>query len=127
MKPIYFQCIPNDYFLGDSILDEGPGLDILGLRGLDQAIEASLVNGITTISIRARYFTILPWAIGTFTEIDTSNGAVLFDIDRLNRFMRRVQFLILAATIRNSHASSTRGALGSDLWDDDDGRPQSWS
>ena len=89
-------------FWGDSILDEGPGLDILGLRGLDQAIEASLVNGITTISIRARYFTILPWAIGTFTEIDTSNGAVLFDIDRLNRFMRRVQFLILAATIRNS-------------------------
>ncbi|MGB8094783.1 MAG: hypothetical protein WCF62_29380, partial [Pseudolabrys sp.] len=87
--------------------------------GLDQAIEASLVNGITTISIRARYFTILPWAIGTFTEIDTSNGAVLFDIDRLNRFMRRVQFLILAATIRDSHASSTRGALGSDLWDDE--------
>ena len=43
---------------GSRLDDETKGLDVLGIRALDQSIEASLTNGITTISIRARYISI---------------------------------------------------------------------
>ena len=100
------------FFWGDAILEESAGLDILGVRGLDQAIEASLVNGITTISNRARYLTLLPWALGMFFEMDLENGEAEFDRARLHDFLQRLEFLILAATLCDPDAKDTGGALG---------------
>jgi hypothetical protein len=104
------------FFWGDDILEESAGLDILGVRGLDQAIEASLVNGITTISNRARYLTLLPWALGMFFEMDLEHGEAEFDRGHLGSFLQRLEFLILAATLCDPDADDTGGAIGMDLY-----------
>ena len=88
------------------------GLDILGLRRLDQNLEARLVNGITTISQRARYFTILPWAIGEFFADESASGATTFDETRFRGHLGRVEFLVLAATVADPIESDASGLLG---------------
>lgn len=103
------------FFWGDDLLDETPGLDILGVRGVDQAVEASLVNGITTISLRGRYLSLLPWALGEFFSMETAGGDVEFDNSRLLRFIRRVEFMTLAASRLDENDEAAGGALGSML------------
>ncbi len=55
---------------GTQLGERSDGQDILGVRGLDQGMEAALVVGITTISQRGRYLTILPWALGQYFTAD---------------------------------------------------------
>jgi hypothetical protein len=98
---------------GDDLSQETQGLDILGVRGLDQNLEAALVNGITTISIRARYLTILPWAIGEFFADEVASGATSYDAERLQNHLARVEYLALAATVADPASGGTSGLLGS--------------
>lgn len=98
---------------GDQISQETQGLDILGVRGLDQSLEASLVNGITTISIRARYFTILPWLLGEFFFEQKRSGATMFDPKLLQDFIARAEYLVLACTSLDESDGDMSGILGS--------------
>lgn len=99
---------------GDDLLDDTPGLDILGVRGIDQGVELTLVNGVTTISQRARYFSILPWALGDYLVSHTSEG---FHWSSLTIHLRRLEFMILAATQldREVNGIDASGALGANL------------
>lgn len=99
---------------GDNLLDTTQGLDILGVRGIDQAVEVALVNGITTISQRARYYSILPWALGEYLVDHVSHG---FGWDSLRIYLRRVEFITLAATRLDSekNGADPSGALGANL------------
>lgn len=100
---------------GSRLSNETKGLDVLGIRALDQNIEASLTNGITTISIRARYISILAWAIGRYFVDESAGGRVRHDKDALAVYLNRVRFMILAATFIDQGAPRT-GAMGSDYY-----------
>lgn len=100
------------------------GLDILGLRGLDQRIERQVVAGITTISFRARYLSLLPWVLTVFyeAEIKRSGGKAEFDQQRFVNTLRRLEFVVLAASEWGRHhgeSGTTYGILGSSLYSDD--------
>ena len=98
---------------GDDLSQETRGLDILGVRGLDQNLEAALVNGITTISIRARYLTILPWAIGEYFAEEQATDSTLYDAKRFQNYLGRVEHLVLSATVADTADGDTSGLLGS--------------
>ncbi len=102
---------------GDDLLDTTQGLDVLGVRGIDQAVELALVNGLTTISQRGRFLSILPWALGDFLTTHAPDG---FNWDPLIIYLRRVEFVTLAATRLDSeiNGADTTGALGADLHQD---------
>jgi hypothetical protein len=96
------------------------GLDILGLRQLDQGIERQWVSGITTISFRARYLSILPWAIAEHYagQLQHGAGTAKHDEDGLVAVLRRLEFIILAASLRDANPGArggTFGVLGSDI------------
>lgn len=97
---------------GDGLGDETQGLDIVGVRGLDQSLEAALVNGITTVSLRGRYFTLLPWAIGEYFAAEVAANATAFDEARFKAFLARVEFLALACTTIDEAGGDPGGALG---------------
>jgi len=97
------------------------GLDILGLRQFDQSLEGRWVAGITTISFRARYLTLLPWALAEFytDELNRNGGKSVYDAGRLETVLARLKFVILAATSLGSvwgESGKTYGVLGSDVY-----------
>lgn len=98
------------------------GLDVLGLRQLDQEIERSWVSGITTISFRARYLSLLPSTIGDFysRKLDHGGGTASHDQEDLDAVLRRLEFVVLVSSRRDAKPGdrgNTFGVLGSDLFD----------
>ncbi|QNN25094.1 hypothetical protein HED60_23395 [Planctomycetales bacterium ZRK34] len=96
------------------------GLDILGLRKMDQDLEKGWVSGITTISQRARYLSLLPWVLMeyyTLCGID-SGKAHAPDWEEFHDIERRLELVVLAATQMTDRQLGRRtgGLLGSDLF-----------
>lgn len=96
------------------------GLDILGVRQLDQSIEQEWVSGITTISIRARYLSLLPWVLKEFydAQLQEAEGKAQFNEDAFKKVLIRMEFVVLAASkfgAARDESGPTYGVLGSDL------------
>lgn len=97
------------------------GLDIMGLRQLDQNIEQKLVANITTISIRARYLSLLPWIYAEFyqQELERQDGKADFDPDRFQKALARMEFIIVASSRINdsdSESDAIYGMIGPDVF-----------
>ena len=97
------------------------GLDILGMRQLDQGIERDWVAGITTISFRVRYLSLLTWACAELfsRELERGKGRAIFDEALLKKMLSRLEFGILAASKLGKkwgESGDTYGVIGSDIF-----------
>lgn len=103
--------------------DSIQGLDILGLRQIDQDFELDWVAGITTISYRARYLTLLPWILAELYQAELNRGGGRAEIseEHLNKVLARLKFVVLAASRGVGGANGSGpglGVLGSSLYSD---------
>ena len=76
------------------------GLDVLGLRSIDQHIETQLLASITTISIRARYLSLIPWIVGEFFASHKGETNLDSDVFRqlLMQVFDRLELVLILAT-----------------------------
>lgn len=98
------------------------GLDILGFRKIDQGLEKQWVSGITTISQRARYISLLPWILSEYYKLcGISTGkARAPSWEAFHDIERRLELVVIAATQWTDRqlGRKTAGLLGSDLFDE---------
>lgn len=100
------------------------GLDIMGLRQQDQKIEQELVVNITTISIRARYLTLLPWIYAEFyqKELALHGGKAAFDAEQFQNVLARMEFAVIAAArihSQGAESDANSGMIGPDVFKDE--------
>jgi len=100
------------------------GLDILGYRQVDQDVEKEWVSGITTISYRARYLSLLPWLVAEYYERHGLGQDVEVaepDYDDLLARVRRLEVAVLACTQHTDLTSGihTGGLIGPDIYVDE--------
>lgn len=100
------------------------GLDILGYRQVDQNVEKEWVSGITTISYRARYMSLLPWLVAEYYDSQGlgENAKVAEpDYDELLALVRRLEVAVLACTQHADKTSDTHtgGLIGPDIYVDE--------
>jgi hypothetical protein len=113
------------YFWNSGEKDKIKGLDILGARRYDQSLERNWVSGITTISIRARYLTFLPWVLAEFYQRElekTSSEQAEFDEKKFKSVLQRLEFIVFASSklgVEWGENGNTYGVLGSDLFTDE--------
>jgi hypothetical protein len=98
------------------------GLDILGLRSVDQSIETQLVASITTISIRARYLSLIPWLVGELfhrheNEVNLDSGKMRH---LLMQAFDRLELVIILSTrfekTKNTNILDT-GMIGTEVYE----------
>jgi hypothetical protein len=97
------------------------GLDILGVRQLDQSLEVQLVGGLTTVAPRARYISLLTWALASLYRrlLQDGGGELHWSDERQNEMLTRLEFLVAAATqsgAHNAEGGSPTGIVGSDVY-----------
>lgn len=97
------------------------GLDVLGIRRLDQNIELAWVSGITTISFRAKYMSLLPWVIAEYynTELEKQGNEAEYDEAKLYNMIRRLEMVVFFSSAMGStwgESGNTYGVIGSDLY-----------
>lgn len=100
------------------------GLDILGYRQVDQDVEKEWVSGITTISNRARYLSLVPWLVAEYYErlgLGTTESIAEPDYNELLAFHRRLELVMLACTLHTDRESGkhTGGLIGPDVYVDE--------
>lgn len=90
------------------------GLDVLGLRSIDQHIETQLLASITTISIRARYLSMIPWVVGEFFDSYKNETNLESDIFRqlLMQVFDRLELILILATYHEKKLDSKVLASG---------------
>jgi len=100
------------------------GLDILGYRQVDQNVEKDWVSGITTISNRARYLSLVPWLVAEHYErrgLGGHESVAEPNYDELIALHRRMEFVVLACTryTDRESGSQTGGLIGPDIYVDE--------
>ncbi|HEX2948393.1 MAG TPA: hypothetical protein VHV83_02295 [Armatimonadota bacterium] len=90
---------PTTHFWNAGGTDLITGQDVLGVREYDQNLEQEWVAGITTISLRARYMTLLPWVFGEFyhRHLDASGTGNCIEVE-WQVVLTRLAFLCTMAT-----------------------------
>lgn len=100
------------------------GLDILGYRQIDQDVEKAWVAGITTVSNRARYLTLVPWLVAQYyDQCGAGAGSPVREpvYDELVQLHRRLELVVLACTRHMDEATGRRttGLIGPDIFSEE--------
>jgi len=79
---------------------ETEGLDILGLRNIDQHIEKDWVAGITTLSYRAKYLSMLAWGlVECYKSMPGKEESKEYNREHFDNFFSRLEYIILISSI----------------------------